>query len=93
MPLIDIVAWIISIVLFISFIFSLVTLLSKPRLLRETEMLSTQLNLDDLSTQINDIRELMIASGLKKGFTDIETLKYSEELDKLILQFQLQSRL
>ncbi|MGG3452259.1 aspartyl-phosphate phosphatase Spo0E family protein [Domibacillus aminovorans] len=56
-------------------------------------MLSTQLNLEDLSIQINDIRELMIASGLKKGFTDIETLKYSEELDKLILQFQLQSRL
>lgn len=56
-------------------------------------MLSIQLSLEDLSAQINDIRELMIASGLTKGFTDNETLKYSEELDKLILQFQLQSRL
>ncbi|OAH57755.1 hypothetical protein AWH48_01680 [Domibacillus aminovorans] len=37
MVLIDIVAWIISIVLFISFVFSLVALLRKPRSLRETE--------------------------------------------------------
>ncbi|WP_018392477.1 aspartyl-phosphate phosphatase Spo0E family protein [Bacillus sp. 37MA] len=56
-------------------------------------MLSTQLSLEDLSAQINDMRKLLIATGLKKGFSDIETLKYSEELDKLILQFQLQSRL
>ncbi|WP_018392536.1 MULTISPECIES: aspartyl-phosphate phosphatase Spo0E family protein [Bacillaceae] len=55
-------------------------------------MLSNQLSLEDLSAQINDMRKLLIATGLKKGFSDIETLKYSEQLDKLIIQFQLQSR-
>ncbi|MGG3450683.1 aspartyl-phosphate phosphatase Spo0E family protein [Domibacillus aminovorans] len=53
-------------------------------------MVSTQLSLEDLSVQVNDMRKLLIAAGLKKGFTDSETLKYSEELDKLIMQFQLQ---
>ncbi|MGG3451540.1 aspartyl-phosphate phosphatase Spo0E family protein [Domibacillus aminovorans] len=56
-------------------------------------MSPTQLNLNDLSTQINHIRKLMIASGIEKGLNNFETLKYSEELDKLIIQFQLQSKL
>ena len=54
-------------------------------------MLSTQLNLNDLSIQIHDIRKLMIATGITKGLGNIETIKYSEELDKLIIQFQLHS--
>ncbi len=56
-------------------------------------MLSNQLSLEELSAQIDDMRKLLIATGLKKGFSDVETLKYSEQLDKLIIQFQLQSRL
>lgn len=51
-------------------------------------MLSNQLSLEELSAQINEMSKLLIATGLKKGFTDSETLKYSEQLDKLIMQFQ-----
>ncbi|OKL37050.1 aspartyl-phosphate phosphatase Spo0E family protein [Domibacillus mangrovi] len=56
-------------------------------------MLSTQSNLNDLSIRIQNIRKLMIATGIEKGLDNCETLKYSEELDKLIIQLQLQSRL
>jgi hypothetical protein len=55
-------------------------------------MLSTQLNLNDLSVQIHDSRKLMIATGIEKGLNSFETIKFSEKLDKLIIQFQLQSR-
>nr|WP_232713472.1 aspartyl-phosphate phosphatase Spo0E family protein [Bacillus xiapuensis] len=41
--------------------------------------------------QIDDLRQLLIAAGMKKGIHDLETLQFSEELDKLILQFQLLS--
>ncbi|WP_332888732.1 aspartyl-phosphate phosphatase Spo0E family protein [Domibacillus epiphyticus] len=34
----------------------------------------------------------MILIGTSKGLDSVETLKYSEELDKLIFQFQLQNR-
>lgn len=39
--------------------------------------------------QINTVRHLMISTGLQKGLNDYETLKYSEELDKLINKYQL----
>jgi hypothetical protein len=53
---------------------------------------SNQENLDELNIQINDLRELMVYAGITKGFNSSETLKYSQGLDKLIIQFQLQSR-
>ncbi|OKL36878.1 aspartyl-phosphate phosphatase Spo0E family protein [Domibacillus mangrovi] len=55
-------------------------------------MLSTQLNLENLAIRINDIRTLLIATGIEKGLDSMETLKYSQELDDLIIQYQLQSR-
>ncbi|OMP66167.1 hypothetical protein BTO28_13685 [Domibacillus epiphyticus] len=45
-----------------------------------------------LSSRITHLRELMILIGTSKGLDSVETLKYSEELDKLIFQFQLQNR-
>ncbi|WP_018392484.1 hypothetical protein [Bacillus sp. 37MA] len=49
MQLIDIVAWIISILLFIGFVFSLIALLKKPKLSHETESeFSSKLNKDAL---------------------------------------------
>ncbi|MEK4029328.1 aspartyl-phosphate phosphatase Spo0E family protein [Pseudobacillus sp. FSL P4-0506] len=44
---------------------------------------------DELINQINNIRSLMISTGMRKGFTDLQTLKYSEELDKLLNKYQL----
>jgi hypothetical protein len=49
-------------------------------------------NFDELVLRINDLRKLMVSVGITKGFHSSETLKYSEELDKLIIQFQLHSR-
>ncbi|MBN8194212.1 aspartyl-phosphate phosphatase Spo0E family protein [Bacillus sp. NTK074B] len=42
-----------------------------------------------LNDQIHILRMKMVSIGTQKGFTDPETVKYSEELDKLILLFQL----
>jgi hypothetical protein len=53
---------------------------------------SSQENLDKLNTQINELRKLLISVGTAKGLGSSETLKYSEELDKLIIQAQLKSR-
>jgi stage 0 sporulation regulatory protein len=33
-------------------------------------------------------RERMIECGLKKGFTNVETIQYSQELDDLIYEYQ-----
>ncbi|WP_225435397.1 aspartyl-phosphate phosphatase Spo0E family protein [Bacillus aerolatus] len=49
----------------------------------------TQEVFDELMTRINDVRHLMISTGINKGLNDYETLKYSEELDKLINKYQL----
>ncbi|MBM7647869.1 hypothetical protein JOC78_000809 [Bacillus ectoiniformans] len=46
-------------------------------------------NFHKLTAQINVIRDLMITTGLTKGLDNQETLKYSEELDKLINKYQL----
>lgn len=46
-------------------------------------------NLYDLPSQISDLRRLMISTGTVYGLSSNETLRYSEELDKLIIQFQL----
>ncbi|KMY54518.1 MULTISPECIES: aspartyl-phosphate phosphatase Spo0E family protein [Bacillaceae] len=48
-----------------------------------------QETLEELMIQINTVRHLMISTGLQKGLNDYETLKYSEELDKLINKYQL----
>lgn len=48
-------------------------------------------NLDELILRINDLRNLMISAGITNGLNSNETLKYSEELDKLIIQVQLQN--
>ncbi|OMP66160.1 aspartyl-phosphate phosphatase Spo0E family protein [Domibacillus epiphyticus] len=55
-------------------------------------MNQVQTNSDKLLSQINDIRKLLIITGLTKGLNNAETLKYSEELDKLIIQIQLQKK-
>ncbi|WP_082220276.1 aspartyl-phosphate phosphatase Spo0E family protein [Domibacillus robiginosus] len=48
--------------------------------------------LDDLSFQIKKLRRLMILAANVYGFTSFETLHYSQELDKLIIQFQLYNK-
>jgi hypothetical protein len=55
-------------------------------------MEQVQINSNQLLSRINYLRELMISAGITKGFHSSETLKYSQDLDKLIIQFQLQSR-
>ncbi|OMP66170.1 aspartyl-phosphate phosphatase Spo0E family protein [Domibacillus epiphyticus] len=49
-------------------------------------------DINRLYSQINDLRELMISTGMKKGLDSAETLKYSQELDKLIIKVQLQNQ-
>lgn len=46
----------------------------------------------DLTDRINHFRNLMIAAGLQHGLGSTETLKYSEKLDQLIVEFQLKNR-
>ncbi|OKL37836.1 aspartyl-phosphate phosphatase Spo0E family protein [Domibacillus mangrovi] len=48
-------------------------------------------NFDELIMRINDLRNLMVSAGITNGLSSNETLKYSEELDKLIIQVQLQN--
>ena len=55
-------------------------------------MEQTQINSSSLHSQINDLRYLMIHAGQQHGLDSPEVLRYSEELDKLIFQFQLQNR-
>ncbi|WP_018394295.1 MULTISPECIES: aspartyl-phosphate phosphatase Spo0E family protein [Bacillaceae] len=46
----------------------------------------------DLLSLINSLRHLMITAAQQHGLNSPETLRYSEELDELIFQFQLQNR-
>ncbi|WP_082220452.1 aspartyl-phosphate phosphatase Spo0E family protein [Domibacillus robiginosus] len=46
----------------------------------------------DLHSQIEELRCLMIDAAELYGISSLDTLQYSEELDKLIMQAQLQSR-
>ena len=48
-----------------------------------------QETLEELIIEINNVRHLMILTGLRKGLNDHETLKYSEKLDELINKYQL----
>ena len=43
----------------------------------------------DLGHKIDLVRRLMIATAQAKGMNNPETIKYSEELDRLILETQL----
>lgn len=52
---------------------------------------NNQFNLDELAIKIKNARQLMIVTGTNKGLVNSETIKYSQELDNLIIQFQLQS--
>lgn len=51
-------------------------------------MLKAQETCYDLQIKINRLRALMVSVGMSKGLNHTETLKYSEELDKLILKYQ-----
>ncbi|KKB33045.1 aspartyl-phosphate phosphatase Spo0E family protein [Bacillus thermotolerans] len=42
----------------------------------------------ELLNQINNLRKKMIVAGLSKGLGHADTLKYSQELDKLIFRHQ-----
>ncbi|MCM3789449.1 aspartyl-phosphate phosphatase Spo0E family protein [Domibacillus indicus] len=53
--------------------------------------MNNQFNLDELAIEIKNVRKLMIITGTNKGLGNSETIKYSQELDNLIFQFQLQS--
>ncbi|MCM3789450.1 aspartyl-phosphate phosphatase Spo0E family protein [Domibacillus indicus] len=55
-------------------------------------MKNNQPLLDDLSSQIQKLRHLMVLSADIYGFGSLEVLRYSQELDELIIQFQLQNR-
>lgn len=46
----------------------------------------------DLLARINNLRDRMIIAGLQYGLSSPETVQYSEQLDELILQYQLQNR-
>ena len=48
-----------------------------------------QKTVDELMNRINDLRNLMILTGLRDGLNADQTLKYSEELDKLIHKYQI----
>ncbi len=43
----------------------------------------------DLGHKIDIVRKLMIVTAQTKGLSNPETIKYSEELDRLILETQL----
>lgn len=45
----------------------------------------------NLNYKINSLRVKMVSVGILKGFTHPETIKYSVELDKLIIQVQHQN--
>ncbi|WP_255822080.1 aspartyl-phosphate phosphatase Spo0E family protein [Domibacillus sp. PGB-M46] len=45
-----------------------------------------------LPAQINNLRHLMIKAGRQYGLSSQKTLRYSEQLEELILQYQLQNR-
>lgn len=42
----------------------------------------------DISIQINKLRKEMIEYGLTNGLTNLETIKCSQELDKLLIKYQ-----
>ncbi|WP_203363782.1 aspartyl-phosphate phosphatase Spo0E family protein [Bacillus sp. REN10] len=46
----------------------------------------------NLVTEIMSKRHLMIKTGMMKGLSHSETIKYSQELDKLIAKYQMISR-
>ena len=43
----------------------------------------------ELAYKINLVRKLMIVTAQTKGFSNPETIKYSEELDRLIFETQV----
>ena len=47
--------------------------------------------LEELSFQIKKLRHLMILAAAIYGFGSEEVLGYSQELDKLIIEYQLQT--
>lgn len=52
----------------------------------------TQGAFSDLLARINNLPHLMIAAGQQHGLGSQETLRYSEQLDELIFQYQSQNR-
>jgi hypothetical protein len=42
-----------------------------------------------LKNEITELRKTMIHTGQKNGLTHPETIKYSQELDRLIYKYQL----
>jgi len=55
-------------------------------------MNDNQLLLHDLSFQIKKLRHLMILAAAIYGLGSLEVLRYSQELDELIIRFQLQNK-
>ncbi|MCM3651309.1 Spo0E family sporulation regulatory protein-aspartic acid phosphatase [Metabacillus litoralis] len=47
------------------------------------------LNYAELINKIQNLREQMIKIGKEKGLSNPETIKYSQELDVLIMKYQL----
>lgn len=45
-------------------------------------------HVNDLLSQIDNLRRKMIETGAKKGLSHPETVKCSEKLDKLIYKYQ-----
>jgi stage 0 sporulation regulatory protein len=41
-----------------------------------------------LLMDIDSMRKLMVASAQETGFTSMETIRYSQELDRLIFKYQ-----
>ncbi|MGM7636372.1 aspartyl-phosphate phosphatase Spo0E family protein [Bacillus sp. Hm123] len=50
--------------------------------------LETQKTCHHLLSQIDSKRDLMISTGIMKGLGNSETIRYSQELDQLIVHFQ-----
>ncbi|MEM1505795.1 aspartyl-phosphate phosphatase Spo0E family protein [Domibacillus sp. 8LH] len=54
-------------------------------------MINNQMNLEELNKQINGLQHVLIAAGMEHGLGSPEALRYSEQLDELIFQYQLQN--
>ncbi|MCM3789316.1 aspartyl-phosphate phosphatase Spo0E family protein [Domibacillus indicus] len=54
-------------------------------------METLEVTYNDLHSQIEELRSLMIDAATLHGISSLDTLRYSEELDKLIMQAQLQN--
>lgn len=47
---------------------------------------------EQMMAEIKKKRKLMIETAIEKGFTNRETVRYSQELDRLLLEYQYKQK-